>query len=478
MQQAQRASLSRRDFLWQTGGGLGGIALAHLLGTQQLLAGPYQPRPEFNGGLHHRAKVKRILQLFMNGGVSQVDTFDYKPELSKRHGQQVDFGIKAAVTSVPGPVMKSPFKWKQHGQCGRWVSDVFPHVAGCVDDLAFLMAMASKSNVHGPASYMQNTGFILPGFPSMGAWISYGLGRLTDNLPTFVVLPDPKGLPYNNAGNFSAGFLPAAHQATVIRPTAPVPIADLYPPKSAKYITGQSEQDGQRLLAELNRAHLAENPGDTRLEARIASYELAAKMQLSAPEVLDLAREPEPVHRLYGTDDPVTADFARNCLTARRLLERGVRFVQVWSGTGGASKNWDNHTDIAKELPFIANQVDKPIAALLRDLKARGLLEDTLVIWTTEFGRMPFTQGSTGRDHNGGTFVTWLAGAGIKGGVAHGESDEFGYQAGAGKTYCYDLHATVLHLLGIDYTKLTFRHNGIDRRLTDVHGKLIPEILA
>jgi hypothetical protein len=469
---------SRRDFFWRAGGGLGGIALAHLLGTQQLLAGPYKPRPEFNGGPHFPARAKRVLQLFMNGGVSQVDTFDYKPELIKRHGQKVDFGIKAAATSVPGPVMKSPFRWKQHGQCGRWVSDVFPHMAGCVDDLAFLMAMASKSNVHGPASYMQNTGFVLPGFPCMGAWISYGLGNLSDNLPTFVVLPDPKGLPYNNAGNFSAGFLPAAHQATIIRPTAPVPIADLYPPKSATFISRRSEQDGLKLLQELNREHLAENPGDSRLEARIASYELAARMQLSAPEALDLAREPEPVRRLYGTDDPVTADFARNCLTARRLLERGVRFVQVWSGTGGASKNWDNHTDIAKELPFIANQVDRPIAALLRDLKARGLLDDTLVIWTTEFGRMPFTQGSTGRDHNGGTFVTWLAGAGVKKGVAHGASDEFGYQAVQDRTYCYDLHATVLHLLGIDHEKLTFRHNGIDRRLTDVHGKVIPAVLA
>jgi hypothetical protein len=474
----QRSSLSRRNFLWRTGGGLGGIALAHLLGSQELLAGPYRPRPELNGGLHHPAKAKRIIQLFMNGGVSQVDTFDYKPELIKRHGEKVDFGIKAAATSLPGPVMKSPFGWKQYGQCGRWVTDVFPHMAECVDDLAFLMAMASKTNVHGPASYMQNTGFVLPGFPCMGAWISYGLGSLSENLPTFVVLPDPKGLPYNNAGNFSAGFLPAAHQGTVIRPTSPVPIADLYPPKSAKFISDRSEQDGLKLLEELDREHLQENPGDSRLEARIASYELAAKMQLSAPEVLDLSKEPDRIHRLYGTDDPVTADFARNCLTARRLLERGVRFVQVWSGTGGASKNWDNHTDIPKELPFIANQVDRPVAALLRDLKARGLLDDSLVIWTTEFGRMPFTQGSTGRDHNGGTFVTWLAGAGVKRGVSHGESDEFGYQAANGKTYCYDLHATVLYLLGIDHEKLTLRHNGIDRRLTDVHGKLIPEILA
>ncbi len=478
MSDRSSSDLSRRDFLWQTGGGLGGIALAHLLGAGDLLAGSIKPRPELNGGLHHPAKARRVIQLFMNGGVSQPDTFDYKPELIKRHGQMIDFGITAAATSVPGPVMKSPFKWKQHGQCGRWVSDVFPHLADCVDELAFLMAMASKSNVHGPASYMQNTGFILPGFPCMGAWISYALGTLADNLPTFVVLPDPKGLPYNNAGNFSSGFLPVVHQGTVIRPTAPTPIADLYPPKSAKFINQQSETAGLKLLEQLNREHLAENPGDSRLEARIASYELAAKMQLSAPEVLDLSKESDRVHRLYGTDDPLTADFARNCLTARRLLERGVRFVQVWSGAGGPSKNWDNHTDVIKELPYIANQVDKPIAALLRDLKTRGLLEDTLVVWTTEFGRMPFTQKSTGRDHNGGTFVSWLAGAGVKRGFSHGESDEFSYKAAVNKTYCYELHATILHLLGIDHSKLTFRHNGIDRRLTDVHGKVIHEILA
>ena len=467
---------SRRTFLHSTGGGFGALALAHLLGAD-LRADAPRPRPEFNGGLHHQAKVRRVVQLFMNGGVSQMDTFDYKPELEKRHGQKVDFGLKVAVTSVPGAVMKSPFKWKQHGRCGRWVSDVFPRVAGRVDDLAFLMAMQSKTNVHGPASYMQNTGFVLPGFPCFGAWVSYGLGRLTDNLPTFVVLPDPRGLPYNQTGNFSAGFLPQAHAGTVVRPTAPVPIADLAPPKSAKHVTRASEADGLDLLRQLNRDHLAGHAGDSRLEARIASYELAAKMQISAPEALDLARESDRVHRLYGTDDPVTADFARNCLTARRLLERGVRFVQVWSGAGGAAKNWDNHNDIPKELPHIAAQVDKPIAALLRDLKARGMFEDTLVVWTTEFGRMPFTQGETGRDHNGGTFVTWLAGAGVKGGTSYGESDEFSYKAAVNKTYCYDLHATVLHLLGIDHERLTFRHDGIDRRLTDVHGHVIREIL-
>jgi hypothetical protein len=455
---------SRREFLERTGAGFGALVLANLL-SEQTCAAP-------------TAKAKRVIQLFMNGGVSQMDTFDYKPELQKRHGEKVDFGLKAAVTSVPGAVMKSPFAWKQHGACGRWVSSVFPHMATCVDELAFLMAMQSKTNVHGPASYMQNTGFTLPGFPCMGAWISYGLGRLCDNLPTFVVLPDARGLPYNNAANFSSGFLPMEHQGTIIRPTSPVPIADLFPPNSATQITPESEREAQGLLEAMNREHQAANPGDSRLEARIKSYELAAKMQLSAPEALDLSREPLAVHHLYGTDDPVTADFAKNCLTARRLCERGVRFVQVWSGMAGPSKNWDNHSDIHKELPFIASSVDKPIAALLRDLKARGLFEDTLVIWTTEFGRMPFTQGATGRDHNGGTFVTWLAGAGVKGGIAHGESDEFSFKAEKDRHYCYDLHATILHLLGIDHTKLTFRHNGIDRRLTDVHGHVIHEILA
>ncbi|HEY2252112.1 MAG TPA: DUF1501 domain-containing protein [Planctomycetaceae bacterium] len=469
---------SRREFLWSAGGGLGGLALAHLLGTDEALADLPLPRPELNGGLHHPAKVKRIIQLFMNGGASQMDMFDYKPELIKRHGEKVDFGLKAAATSVPGNVMKCPFEWKQYGQTGRWVSSVLPHMAECVDDLAFLMAMQSKTNVHGPGSYMQNTGFLTPGFPCMGAWISYGLGRLTDNLPAFVVLPDSRGLPYNQAGNFSSGFLPVSHQGTVIRPTAPVPISDLFPPGEAGFISKASEADGLSLLDTLNRDHLRENPGDTRLEARIASYELAAKMQLSAPEVLDLSQESQETHSLYGTDDKPCSDFARNCLTARRMIERGVRFVQVWSGMGGPSGNWDNHTDIPKELPFIAGSVDRPIAGLIKDLKSRGLFDDTLLVWTTEFGRMPFTQGSTGRDHNGGTFVTWLAGAGIKAGATYGQSDDFSYKTAENATMCYDLHATILDLLGIDHERLTFRHNGIDRRLTDVHGHVIDEILS
>src|SRR5262245_33666058 len=293
-------STSRRQFLWNAGGGFGGLALASLLGVDGLLADVPQPESEFNGGLHHKARARRVIQLFMNGGVSQMDTFDYKPELIRRHGEKVDFGLKAAATSIPGNVMKCPFEWKQHGQTGRWVSGVLPHMAECVDDLAFVLAMQSKTNVHGPGSYMQNTGFLTPGFPCMGAWISYGLGRLTDNLPAFVVLPDSRGLPYNQAGNFSSGFLPVAHQGTVIRPTAPFPISDLFPPKNAAAITHESEADGLQLLDALNRGHLEENKGDTRLEARIASYELAARMQLSAPEVLDLSKESGPTHRKYG----------------------------------------------------------------------------------------------------------------------------------------------------------------------------------
>jgi len=414
----------------------------------------------------------------MNGGVSQMDTFDYKPELEKRHNQQVDFGLKTAVTSKPGAIMKSPFRFRQHGDSGRWVSDVLPHMARHVDELAFLMSMQSKTNVHGPASYMQNTGFLSGGYPAMGAWISYGLGRLTDNLPTFVVLPDHRGLPYNNTGNFSSAFLPAAHAATIIYPNSLTPIANLHPPASADHITPQSERDGLALLNALNSAHREIHVGDSRLDARIASFELAARMQLSAPEALDISQETEATQRAYGLDQKESEHFGRNCLVARRLIERDVRFVQVWSGMGGPKHNWDNHSDIITELPYIARTVDQPISALLGDLRQRGLLDDTLVIWTTEFGRMPFTQGATGRDHNGGTFVTWLAGAGVKAGASHGRSDDFAYQAAEDGTYCYDLHATILHLMGIDHRRLTFRHNGIDRRLTDVHGQLLTPILA
>jgi hypothetical protein len=470
---------TRRHFLSQLGGGLGSIALAQWLTREGLAAGIPAPRPEFNGGLHHPAKARRIIQLFMNGGASPMDTFDYKPELARQHGKLLGPKEKPeGFTAAAGAVMKSPFEFRQHGQCGRWVSSVFPEQAKCVDELAFLMAMTTKTNVHGPGSSLMNTGFLLPGFPCMGAWISYALGNLADNLPDFVVLPDARGLPYNQKANFTAGFLPARHQGTLINASAAQPVPDLFAGEKNAFATGDADGEEMALLQKMNRAHAAEHAGDSRLEARIAACELAAKMQLSAPEAFDVSRESAVTRTAYGLDNKVTEDFGRRCLLARRLIERGTRFVQVWSGPQGAVNNWDNHANIQTELPAIAASVDLPIAALLGDLKTRGLLDDTLVVWTTEFGRTPFAQGSLGRDHNGGSFVTWLAGAGVKAGVAHGQSDDLGYQAVEGKTFCYDLHATILHLLGIDHTKLTFRTAGIDRRLTDVHGHVISEVLA
>ena len=470
---------TRREFLWNIGGGFGGLAATQMLVRDASSAEFDQPRPEFNGGLHHPAKVRRVIQLFMTGGASPMDTFDYKPELERLHGQKLGPQEKPeGFTALPGAIMKSPFKFKQHGQCGRWVSSVFPHQAREVDEMAFLMAMASKTNVHGPATYMMNSGFLLPGFPSMGAWISYGLGNLTDQLPTFVVLPDGEGLPYNQKGPFSAGFLPAVHQGTIVNASGKNPVPDLFAKRQYKFATRDADRDGFALLKQLNADHAAGRPHDSQLDARIQSYELAARMQLSAPEAFDTSQESAATQRAYGLDNNTTEDFGRRCLLARRLLERGTRFVQVWSGPQGATGNWDNHGSIPKELPPIAASVDQPIAALIRDLRSRGLFDDTLVIWTTEFGRTPFAQGGDGRDHNGGSFVTWLAGAGIKAGTSYGESDDWGYQAVAGKTYCYDFHATVLHLLGIDHQRLTYRQNGIDRRLTDVHGQVVREILA
>lgn len=469
--------LSRAAFLGQMAGGAGTIALAQLLSRNAFANSPISEGSD--GRLHHPARATRIIQLFMNGGASQIDTFDYKPELERLNGQMLGPKEKPEGFTAPaGAVMKSPFAFQQHGESGRWVSSVFPEQAKHVDDMAFLMAMTTKTNVHGPGSYMMNTGFLLPGFPCMGAWISYALGDLSDNFPSFVVLPDPRGLPYNSKGNFSAGFLPARNQGTLINLSGSQPVPDLF--ADSKFAFAQSEADARTLevLQRFNRRHAEQHPHDSRLEARIASCEVAAKMQISAPEVFDLSRESESTHQAYGTSDPMTQDFGRRCLLARRMLENGSRFVQVWSGPQGAINNWDNHGSIPGELPVIANSVDKPIGALLADLKNRGLLEDTLLIWSTEFGRTPFAQGGVGRDHNGGTFVTWLAGAGVKSGAAHGRSDDLGYKAVEGVTYCYDLHATILHLLGIDHTRLTFRHSGIDRRLTDVHGQVVHEILS
>jgi hypothetical protein len=475
--------LDRRRFLWGTGGGLGGIALAGLLGAEGALAGDgaRRQRPaDWNGGLHHRASARRVVELFMSGAASQCDLFDYKPLVIKKHGEPFDPGGEIELfQSTPGAVMKSPWSWKPCGQCGHWMSSLVPCLAECVDDIAFLHAMVSRSNVHGPATFLQNSGFVLPGFPSFGAWVSYGLGRSNDNLPTFVVLPDARGFAPNGPANWTAGFLPAAYQGTMVKAASKNPIFDLFPPDDLE-LTVESRRDGMALLESLNRAHQAQREGDSRLDARIASYELAARLQLSAPEVLDIAGESASTRIRYGLDEPATADFGRNCLIARRLLERGVRFVQVWSGAdnGFPRRNWDSHEDIARDHGAMGRSMDQPAAALLKDLKARGLLDDTLVIWTTEFGRMPCSQGGKGRDHNPAGFTSWLAGGGIKGGVTYGKSDEWSYKAIENPTFGYDLHATALFLLGIDHTRLTFRHNGIDRRLTDVHGRVIREILA
>ncbi|HZO84496.1 MAG TPA: DUF1501 domain-containing protein [Verrucomicrobiae bacterium] len=460
--------MNRREFLWHFGGGLGGIALAHLLSAERAAAASVQPR------------AKRVVQLFMSGAASQCDTFDYKPALIERHGGKFDPGGKVELfQSDPGPVMRSPWDWKQRGQCGKWVSELVPHLAECVDDMAFVHSMVGKSNVHGPATFMQNTGFVLPGFPHMGAWISYGLGSLNNNLPTFVVLPDVRGFAPNGPANWSAGFLPAVHQGTMIRVGKPNPIYDLFPPDSASFITAESERDTQAVLKQINMAHRSVREGDSRLDARIAAYEMAAKLQLTAPEVLDISGETPATKKLYGLDREFTQDLGTRCLVARRLLERGVRFVQVWSGAdnGFPRRNWDSHEDLAKDHLDMARSMDQPAAALIKDLKARGLLDDTIVLWTTEFGRMPCSQGKKGRDHNPFGFTNWLAGGGIKGGVSYGGTDEWSYKAVEHPTYCYDIHATVLHLLGIDHTELTFRHNGADRRLTDVHGEVIAGII-
>lgn len=459
--------MTRRQFLWSSGG-LGGIALSHLMAQE-------------TGKLHHAPKAKRVVQLFMSGAASQCDLFDYKPLLDKKAGEPWDPGEKVELfQSKPGVVMNAPWGWQQFGQSGKHISKLLPHLGSCVDDIAFVHSMLAKSNVHGPATFMQNTGFVLPGFPSMGSWISYALGSANENLPTLVVLPDPRGYPPNGPGNWSAGFLPAAHQATMIRAGTPNPISDLFPPERAKFITKASEKDSLRVLEAMNREHLATHEGDSRLEARIASYEMAARLQLSAPEVLDISGESDATKKLYGLDNPLTEDMGRRCLTARRLLERGVRFVQVWSGAdnGFPRRNWDSHENLEKDHGELGTGLDKPAAALIKDLKSRGLLDDTIVFWTTEFGRMPCSQGSKGRDHNPFGFTSWLAGGGVKGGTSYGATDEWSYKAVDNPVYCYEVHATLLHLLGIDHTKLSYRNNGIDRRLTDVHGRVIRELLA
>ena len=484
--------MNRREFLWHSGGGLGGIALAAMLGRDGLLAAD-KLRPD--GGLHHAPKAKRVVQLFMAGGGSHIDLFDFKPELVKRHGQPSDFGEHVeAFQNGLGPWLKPIWDFKPYGKSGKLVSEVVAPLGDVVDEIAFVHNMLGKTGVHSQGTLLQTTGFNRPGFPGMGAWVSYGLGSLSDNLPAFVVLPDHRGLASNGTKNWDSAFLPAQHQGTVIYPGSKTPIADLFPDERVPFTTRAGDAAGIDLLGKLNRDHAASRSGDDRLDARIRSYELAARMQLAAPEALDISKEPQEVLKHYGLDhgkssfdkeiNPVeeTDYFGRKCLAARRLLERGVRFVQVWSGNdnGFPRRNWDSHEDVQRDHGPLAIGMARATAALIKDLKRVGLLDDTIVLWTTEFGRMPSSQGGKGRDHNPYCFTNWLCGGGIKGGMSFGPSDEFGYKPADRKhpTEVYDIHATILHLLGIDHTKLTVRNNGIDRRLTDVHGHVIRELLA
>jgi hypothetical protein len=472
-------SFSRRHFLWQAGGGLGGIALAWLLhqdaaAHEPAPSSPYAPHPP-----HFTPKVQRVVQIFAPGGVSHVDTFDYKPDLAKHDGQELTGKGKIdTFFGKPGRLLKSPFGFRPHGQCGHPVSDLFPNVGSCVDDICFLHSMVAKSSNHTPAAFQMNSGFTMNGFPCLGAWLSYGLGSENQDLPAFVVLPDPRGLPAGGAINWTSGFLPATHQGVAFRSSGE-PITDLFPPKE---VSPERQHASLAMLQQLNKEYLDANPGDSTLAARIRSYELAARMQASIPEATNVEAESEATRRLYGLDAPVTAGFGRNCLLARRLLERGVRFVQLYAGGafGSPRINWDAHEDIVENHRTQAAVADRPVAGLLKDLKARGLLDDTLLLWTTEFGRTPFTEGvgARGRDHHQLAFTCWMAGGGVKRGYAHGSSDEVGYNVAEDPVSIYDFHATVLHLLGLDHKRLTYYHNGIQRRLTDVHGEVIEQVLA
>ena len=475
----RKRAVSRRDFLWELGGGLGGMALSTMLSEAQAATNPLAARrPPLP------AKARSVIQIFCPGGLSHVDSWDYKPELAKRSGKPFDpDGKMQFFASKPGNCQGSYWPFRQHGQCGRWISDLFPQLATCVDDMAFIHSMQSKSALHGPAMFMANTGFILPGFPSMGAWVTYGLGSESENLPAFVVLPDQRGLPPGGVINWGAGFLPAVHQGTTLQTDVEKPpIADLFPPKSFAQLRGDTEQTSRDFLQTLNRAHAAERAGNTELEARIAAYELAARLQLSAPEVTDLRGETDLTKRLYQLDHEDIGPFGRQCLLARRLVERGVRFVQIYCGAENTTAkkirpNWDSHEDLARDHGYWGQVLDTGAAALLRDLKSRGMLDSTLVICTSEFGRQPAAQGK-GRDHNPGAFTAWMAGGGVQGGTAYGSTDDLGSKAAENPAYCYDLHATALQQLGIDHEKLSFYHNGIQRRLTDVHGHVIKDILV
>ncbi|HXJ57048.1 MAG TPA: DUF1501 domain-containing protein [Verrucomicrobiae bacterium] len=482
------AALSRRHFLSSTAGGMAGIALAWLLDQDQARAAVSGSassdsrllQPVASARLPHFVpRAQRVVQIFCCGGVSHLDTFDYKPDLAKCHGQALEGkGENLGFFGQPGKVMKSPYTFRQHGQCGAWVSSLLPHLASCVDDICFIHSMFARSNNHTPATFQMNSGFTMNGFPSMGAWLSYGLGTINENLPAFVVLPDPRGLIAGGSINWTSGFLPANHQGVPFRTQGRDPILDLHTPERIGSQTRAADMD---LLAAMNRSFAEQHPGDDAFAARLRSYELAARMQVSIPEATNLDDESPATRQLYGLENDANKGFARNCLMARRLLERGVRFVQIFNGGafGSPRINWDGHENLKENHDNQAATMDQPVAALLMDLKQRGMLEDTLFVWATEFGRGPATQGinSPGRDHHPTAFTCFLAGAGVKRGYAHGRTDEVGYFVSDGKVTIPDFHATILHLLGLDHERLTFYHNGINRRLTDVHGQVVQEIL-
>ena len=475
---------SRRQFLKHVGNGFGTLALAGLLNQEgagipsaraaDLQLNPMAPRPS-----HFPAKAKSVIWLFMNGGPSHVDTWDYKPELARRDGKELEgFDQNTGFfTEQVGPVMRSPFKFARHGECGAWVSEIFPGMARHVDKMAFIYSCYTESNNHSPALFQINTGMRRMGFPSVGAWVTYGLGSESQNLPAFVVMYDTlgRGLPKGHAQNWGTGFLPGIFQGTALKHQG-APIENL----ARRGDMSDSQQRAQLdLLARLNGRHLEQSADDSELAARIESFELAYRMQVAAPEALDLDRETEATQRLYGLDNPKCTHIARQCLMARRMVERGVRFVQIYSGGMENERSWDGHKDIVKNHGGFAAETDQPVAALLTDLQQRGLLDSTLVIWGGEFGRLPIVQkGGTGRDHNPHAFTTWFAGGGVRGGTLHGETDEIGLNSVVDRVSIHDLHATILHLLGMDHERLTFRYSGRDFRLTDVAGRVVKEILA
>jgi hypothetical protein len=467
--------LSRRALLQRLGGGIASLAFADLLGREGLLAQAPPANPLAPKAQHFAAKAKAVISIFCYGGVSQVDTFDPKPALLKYQGETMQgVGEVQTIMGTPGGLMPSPWAFKKHGACGMDVSELFPYVAEHVDDIALIRSMHSLSPAHGPALFQMNTGSILAGHPSVGSWVTYGLGTENENLPGFIVFTDYRGGPINGPPNWGNGYMPAAYQGTQFRDTGS-PIVDLAPPAER---TPDEQRRWLRLLHELNEKHASANPDDTELAARIHTYELAFRMQTHAPEAIDISRESEATKRLYGVGERPTDYFGRQALMARRLVERGVRFVQIFSGGGNFDPSWDAHWDLKGNHGLHCAETDKPIAGLIKDLKSRGLFDSTLIIWHGEFGRLPISERMDGRDHNAHGFSVWLAGGGVKGGTIVGATDQYGYKAVENPQTIYELHATILHLLGLDHEKLTYRFNGRDMRLTDVHGGVIREIVA